>query len=481
MPFLRMTADPFAELISLEPATGAVLWRGARADAGAVDAAVRTARAAFPAWAIAPQEARIAVLRAYEAAVRQNAEAFARLIARETGKPLWDCQGEVAATAGKLAISIAAQAERTGETVRQADGLTQAVRHRPHGVLAVLGPYNFPAHLPNGQIAPALLAGDAVVFKPSELTPATAEFMVGLWREAGLPEGVLTLAQGDGAAGKAVAGHPDIDGLLFTGSAQTGAALHRQFAETPHKVLALEMGGNAPLVLWDTADLDAAVQVIAQSAYLSSGQRCTCARRLIVAEHLADAALDRLTTVIDRLIVGAPFDAPQPFMGPVINRRAAEGLTSAFSDLEQRGGKVLRPLRRLHDELPFLAPGLIDVTGAHDVPDEERFGPLLQVIRVPDFERALSVANATRFGLAAGLIADDPALYDRFFTGVRAGVVNWNRPTNGASSLAPFGGVGASGNHRPGAFYMGDACAYPVASLEAVAPSPRIAVGLMAA
>ena len=222
------------------------------------------------------------------------------------------------------------------------------------------------------------------------------------------------------------------------------------------------------------------MQVIAQSAYLSSGQRCTCARRLIVAEHLADEALERLTGLIDRLIVGAPFDEPQPFMGPVIDGRAADSLSRAFEDLERRGGKVLRPLARRHEALPFLSPGLIDVTEAADVPDEERFGPLLQVIRVSDFDRALAVANSTRFGLAAGLIADDPALYDRFFTGVRAGVVNWNRPTNGASSAAPFGGVGASGNHRPGAFYMGDACAFPVASLEAASPSPGIAAGLRA-
>jgi succinylglutamic semialdehyde dehydrogenase len=406
--------------------------------------------------------------------VSADAEGFAELIARETGKPLWDCRGEAASTAGKVAISVAAQAQRAGETLREADGITQAIRHRPHGVLAVLGPYNFPAHLPNGQIVPALLAGNTVVFKPSELTPAVAERMAALWRQAGLPQGVLNVVQGGGDIGRALAGHPGIDGLLFTGSAGTGAALARQFAETPHRILALEMGGNAPLVLWDAEDLDAAAALIVQSAYLSSGQRCTCARRLIVAEHLAEAVLQRVTGLIDRLIVGEPFDTPQPFMGPVIDGRAADGLSAAFADLQRRGGRVLRPLTRLHAELPFLAPGLIDVTDADSPPDEERFGPLLQVIRVGDFDQALRVANATRFGLSAGLIADDPALWDRFFTGVRAGVVNWNRPTNGASSLAPFGGVGASGNHRPGAFYMGDACAYPVASLE----TPKIAAAL---
>ena len=467
------------ELVSYEPATGAELWRGEAATQAGVDAAVRTARAAFPAWAATPLAQRIVIAETYARAVQADGDAFARLIARETGKPLWDCRGEVASTAGKVAISITAQAERAGETMREVDGVVQAIRHRPHGVLAVLGPYNFPAHLPNGQIVPALLAGNTVVFKPSELTPAVAERMAGLWAKAGLPQGVLSVVQGGGEVGRAMAGHPDIDGLLFTGSAHTGAALARQFAATPHKILALEMGGNAPLVVWDVADLDAAAAVVVQSAYLSSGQRCTCARRLIVADPLADALLERLADLIDRLIVGAPFEEPQPFMGPVIDERAAAGLLAAYADLERRGGRAIRPLRRLREGLPFVSPALIDVTSATDVPDEERFGPLLQVIRVPDFDAALNVANATRFGLSAGLIADDPALWEHFLTGVRAGVVNWNRPTNGASSAAPFGGVGASGNHRPGAFFMGDACAYPVASLETPILSAALPMGLL--
>ena len=467
-------SPPMTELISYEPATGAALWRGEAATEAGVDPAVRAARAAFPGWASTPLARRIAIAEAYAREVLADADGFARLIARETGKPLWDCKGEVASTAGKVAISIAAQTQRAGETVREVDGVVQAIRHRPHGVLAVLGPYNFPAHLPNGQIVPALLAGNTVVFKPSELTPAVAERMAGLWAKAGLPPGVLTVVQGGGEIGRAVAAHPHIDGLLFTGSADTGAALARQFAETPHRILALEMGGNAPLVVWDVVDLDTAAATIVQSAYLSSGQRCTCARRLIVADHLADALLERLVGLIDRLIVGAPFDEPQPFMGPVIDERAAAGLLAAFAELEQRGGRALRPMRRLREGLPFLSPALIDVTGAADIPDEERFGPLLQVIRAPDFDAALRRANATRFGLSAGLLADDPALWERFLTGVKAGVVNWNRPTNGASSAAPFGGVGASGNHRPGALYMADACAYPVASLQ----TPRLSASL---
>ena len=331
----------------------------------------------------------------------------------------------------------------------------------------MLGPYNLPAHLPNGHIVPALLAGNAVVFKPSELTPACGVFLADCWTAAGLPEGVLNLVHGTGETGRQLAAHPGLDGLLFTGSAATGQLLARQFADTPHKTLALELGGNNPLIAWDFGEaVEAAAELVVQSAYIPAGQRCTCARRLIVADHAADALIAALTGLIDRLIVDAPFATPEPFMGPVIDNRAADRLLDAAARLEARGGRTIRALTRIVPERPFLRPGLVDVTGL-TLADEEHFGPLLQVIRVPEFTAAIAAANATRFGLAAGLIGGDEALYRRFWAETRAGVVNWNRPTTGAASNAPFGGAGLSGNNRPSAWYAADYVAWPVASLEA--------------
>jgi len=465
------------DLISTDPCTGETIWAG---PADEVDAAVGAARAAFPRWARTPLDDRIGFARGFQAVVRDRAEDFARLISRETGKPLWETRTEVASVAAKVDISITAQAERAGSRQGEVSGVRQALRHKPHGVLGVLGPYNFPAHLPNGHIVPALLAGNAVVFKPSEHTPAVAEFMAACWAAAGLPAGILTVAKGAGDTGRALAGHDGIDGLLFTGSATTGAALARQFAETPQRILALEMGGNNPLIAWDIAPerLDAAAALVVQSAYLSAGQRCTGARRLIVRDGDAAPLLDRVGELIDRVIVGAPFDTPQPFMGPVIDNRAATALQAAFAASIGRGGEVLRMLARRDMDRPFLSPGLIDVTAVANRADTELFGPLLQVIRVVDFDAALAEANATHFGLAAGLIGGDAALYDRFWSAIRAGVVNWNRPTNGAASNAPFGGVGHSGNHRPSAYYAADYCAFPVASLEADAAEGAIAMGL---
>ena len=461
-----------AELVSTDPCTGEAIWTG---PVGGVAAAVARARAAAPGWARRLLAERIAIARAFKVAVEADADAFAQLIARETGKPLWETRTEVASVAAKVEISITAQAERAGEKAAEAAGVRQMLRHKPHGVLAVLGPYNFPAHLPNGHIVPALLAGNVIVFKPSEQTPAVADFMAGLWAKAGLPEGVLNLVHGGGDVGRELAGE-EIDGLLFTGSAHVGAALARQFADTPHRILALEMGGNNPLVAWDVADIDAAAANVVQSAFLSAGQRCTNARRLIV-EPGSDALVEAVLALADRLIVGGPFDEQPPFMGPVISNTAANGLERGWVGLVAAGGRVLRPLVRARADRPFLSPAVIDMTG-HAPSDDELFGPVLQIIRVPDWDAAIAAANATRFGLAAGLIGGDAALFDRFWAESRAGIVNWNRPTNGASSAAPFGGIGASGNHRPSAYYAADYCAFPVATLAADALGGGITTGL---
>ena len=463
-------------LSSTDPATGEEVWSGPIGDSAAEVAA---ARAAWPAWVAHSLAFRIEAMRRFANVVRAHDEQFAKLISRETGKPFWESRTEVAAVVNKVQISVDAYAERTPQRrLEAALGNKIAVRHKPHGVLAVLGPYNFPAHLPNGHIVPALIAGNAVVFKPSEKTPATGELLVQCFHEAGVPEGVVRLLIGGPEQGKALAGQPGIDGLLFTGSARAGMALHRQFAETPHKILALELGGNNPLVVWDAKDVDAAAAIVVQSAYLSAGQRCTAARRLIVEDGEHEPLLAAVQALIDRLIVDQPFADPQPFMGPVVDNAAADHVQEQWLDLMMKGGKPLRRLDRTFEERPYLTPALIDVTGVKDRPDEEIFGPVLQLVRVKDFDAAIDEANNTGFGLAASLIGGSPEMYDRFWANVRAGVINWNKPTNGAPSNAPFGGVGLSGNHRPSAFYAADYCAYPVTSSEADRPRANIGEGL---
>ncbi len=463
-----------APFSSRNPVTQAVAWQGAAASPADVDAAVAAARAAFPAWSGLELEARIAVLQEFARLLGEHKAALAHTIGFETGKPLWEAATEVATMIGKIEISIRAHAERTGtRRTPQADH-TAVLRHRPHGVVAVFGPYNFPGHLPNGHIVPALLAGNTVVFKPSELTPASAAETMRIWQQAGLPDGVLNLTQGGRDTGVALAGHAGIDGLFFTGSSATGRHLHQQFAAQPQKILALEMGGNNPLLVGTDGggnSLDAIVHHIIQSAFISAGQRCTCSRRLLVPAGAAgDRLLARLVEVSARLKVGRFDDSDPPFMGAVISTAAADALLAAQASLISRGAGVLLEMKRLEPGTALLSPGLLDVTGVAGRVDEELFGPLQQVIRYTDFDQALAIANDTRYGLAAGLLSENAAEYQAFVRQIRAGTVNWNRPLTGASSAAPFGGIGASGNHRASAYYAADYCAWPQASLESEKP-----------
>ena len=465
-------------LQSFDPASRALVWEGPVADAAACHGAIAAARAALPTWRALPVEDRIAVVRRYAAILAEQRAALAELISRETGKLLWESDAEIGSMIAKVDVSIAAHAERTGERAAAMPFGRAVLRHRGHGVMAVLGPYNFPGHLPNGHIVPALLAGNAVVFKPSEKTPAVGEMLVKLYHEAGVPVEAMRLLLGGPDAGKALAAHPDVGGILFTGSAQTGIAINRQFAAQPSKILALEMGGNNPIVVWDTPEINAAAVLVVQSAFLSGGQRCTAASRLIVKESIADAVIAEVKKLADRLIVDHPHADPTPYMGPVIDNATADGLTESFLWLMSNGGKPIKHMVRPKKGLPFVSPAIIDVTAMTERPDVELFGPLLQVIRVAEFGDAIAEANNTRYGLSASLIGGTPDQYNQFWANVRAGVINWNRPTNGASSSAPFGGVGISGNHRPSAYYAADYCAYPVVSAEIEQPRASIGVGL---
>ncbi len=451
---------------SLSPYNNEVVWEGDSATPAQVDAAVSAAREAFQSWKKLSFAEREAIVLAFAEQVKEHSEQIAEVIAKETGKPIWETRTEAGAMAGKIAISIRAYHDRTGESTREAAGNQIVLRHRPLGVMAVFGPYNFPGHLPNGHIVPALLAGNTVVFKPSEQTPMTGELAMKLWEKAGLPKGVINLVQGAKETGIALADSKGIDGLLFTGSANTGHILHRQFAGQPDKMLALEMGGNNPMVITDNyGDLDATVYTIIQSAFISAGQRCTCARRLYVpVGEKGDVLIEKLVTATKKIRVDQPFAEPAPFMGPQISEAAAKFILDAQANLQNLGGVSL--LEAKGGQAAFVTPGIIDVTPIAELPDEEYFGPLLQVVRYQGLEKAVELANDTRFGLSAGLVSTDDSEWDYFVDHIRAGIVNRNRQLTGASGDAPFGGPGASGNLRPSAYYAADYCAYPMASME---------------
>ena len=453
-------------MTSVSPYNNEVVWQGDSATPAQVESAVAAARDAFLVWKKLSFAEREAVVLNFADKVKENSEEIAQIIAKETGKPIWETRTEAGAMAGKIAISIRAYHERTGEASREAAGNQIVLRHRPLGVMAVFGPYNFPGHLPNGHIVPALLSGNTVVFKPSEQTPWTGEFAMKLWQEAGLPAGVINLVQGAKETGIALADAKGLDGVLFTGSANTGHILHRQFAGQPGKMLALEMGGNNPMVISDQfGDVDATVYTIIQSAFISAGQRCTCARRLYVPiGEKGDLLIDKLVAATQKIRVDQPFAEPAPFMGPQISEAAAKFILDAQANLQSLGGVSL--VEAKSGQAAFVSPGIIDATNIAELPDEEYFGPLLQVIRYQSLEQAVELANDTRFGLSAGLVSTDDSEWEYFVDHIRAGIVNRNRQLTGASGDAPFGGPGASGNLRPSAYYAADYCAYPMASME---------------
>jgi succinylglutamic semialdehyde dehydrogenase len=461
-------------LVKTDPAKGDVVYQGYGADTHQVAKAISSAQLAFEAWAATPQAERNEIMMGYAQHLKARRQDIAISISRDMGKPLWESLTEVDAMVGKVAISITAQTERAGHKDEATAFGSMRLTHRPHGVMAIFGPFNFPGHLPNGHMVPALLAGNVCVFKPSEFAPNVARHMVEALAAAGLPKGVLSVVQGGRETGKALL-EGAIDGVLFTGSAETGLFIHQQFAGRPQVILALEMGGNNPLIVWDASDLKAAASIVFNSAYVTTGQRCSCARRFIVPEGaFGNQLIDALSAEIDAVTIGA-WDE-EVFMGPLVSDKAVKNALSFEAELLRRGAKAIVGFTRPKPEGAFIRPSLIDVTGT-DAPDQELFGPLVQVTRAKTFDDALKAANATRFGLAAGLVSDDHSLWQKAEMKLKAGVITLNRATVGAPSSQPFGGPGLSGNHRPGAYYAADYCAWPQVSQTADHVKPSVIAG----
>lgn len=453
-------------LESINPAYGTLLWQGKNATEQEVSQANIAAQQALSSWSEISFEERAEYTKKFAAAVEKHRNQLAQLISTETGKPLWESQTEVTTVVGKINLSIQSYRERTGSKESKiAEGVSY-LRYKPQGVVVVLGAFNFPAHLSNGHIVPALLAGNTVLYKPSEQTPAVAELIMQCWHDSGIPAGVINCLQGDVSCGTMLLAQ-DIQGVYFTGSYATGLKIHQQFSDRPEVILALEMGGNNPLVIDEVSDLNAAVYQTILSTLLTSGQRCSCARRVMIPNTAqGDEFLQRFVKACAALTVG-PYDIqPEPFMGPVISHEHALKHLDAQNRLIAEGGKPLLTMRLLTEYTGLLSPGIIDMTAVSNPADEEIFAPLVQIYRYDTLPEAIQLANQTRYGLAAGLLSDNAEHYQQFYQNVRAGLINWNRATTGAASTLPFGGVGLSGNHHPSAYFAADYCSYPIASME---------------
>ncbi|MDG2222613.1 MAG: aldehyde dehydrogenase family protein [Rubripirellula sp.] len=463
---------------SHNPVSGETVWSGPISTPAKVGEAIHLARHQLAFWRTTELADRIDLVRSYASHLKKNTDEVTDLICNEVGKLPWDSSGEVAAAIAKSELSIQAlQQRRARQIVGDATSPQRVVRYAPIGVALVLGPYNFPLHLPGGQIIPALLAGNTVVFKPSDQATAVGEWIVEAWKHVGLPEHVLQMIVGGVETAITAIESPHIDGVYLTGSLEAGRAIHRQLAGRPEVLLALELGGNNPVVIMPDADPQGVAKNLSFSAFISTGQRCTCARRaLFVDGDSTSQQIEALVNTTNKLRVGLPGDQPTahlgpPHLGPLISSSAAEKIERTYHQLLQLGCRPLLPWRsdRRADCLahPVILEAVeLDADSRRVMAEMEWFGPLLVIERFRDFESACRAAAETPYGLAASLLGGSAELFERFVDQVGAGVVNWNGPTTGAAGALPFGGLAASGNHRPAGFHAIDFCSDPIASLE---------------
>lgn len=428
-----------------------------------VDRAVDAARTGQRAWWRLGQAARAELLRKYQVALKTNLDALTEAISREIGKPLWEAKTEALAMVTKVDNSLGEGATFTRD-VTIAD-LPGELRHRPLGVVAVLGPFNFPGHLPNGQIVPALLSGNSVVFKPSDKGALTATVMARCFHEAGFPPGVFNVVQGAVPIAEHLVTHAGINAILFTGSVPVGQRIVAANAHRPGVLVALELGGKNASIVLDDADLERTVREVAFSSFATAGQRCTATSRLFVTRGIAESFAERLGKVARELTVGHPKD-PEVFMGPVISEHTRTQLLAAQAKARAAGfeplaaGGVHEARTRGFYVRPAVHRAPKGVRTLAGYTDTELFAPDLALVVVDDVDEAISLANDVPFGLSAAVFTSSKAQFERCAEELEVGVLHWNRSSAGASGRLPFGGIKASGNHRPAGITMGTSCVY---------------------
>lgn len=422
-------------------------------------------------WKYKSLEERIGFILKVKDLFIERVDIIAQVIARETGKPLWESTGEAKALAAKIIVTIdhslnLVKSEKIENILPQVTGLTQ---FKPQGVLAVIGPFNFPAHLANGHIIPALLTGNSIIFKASEKTPATAQALAEVFHDAGLPVGVFNLVQGRVQLSQALVGHELVDGVLFTGSYDVGLKIKKQLLEHPGKLLALEMGGKNSSVVWKGANIKKAVYENIVASFITSGQRCSCTSQILIHKSIYAEFSNAFVEAVAKIKIGH-WSEPV-FMGPLIDKQAVSRHLSAQDQAVAEGGQLLVPGKSLtlKSSGHYISPSVLSFTEhkkSSVYQNRELFSPQVSLYKVEDFDQASSIVNSSGFGLVASLFSNDGVLHNRAFLDWKVGLLNINRATTGASSRLPFGGLGKSGNHRPSAHFAVQYCTTPVALLK---------------
>lgn len=454
----------------LERPVGEIRW-----SAAAVPAAVGAARKAFHGWSRAPFEERAEVITRFASKLREQRDSAALLMSLEMGKPLEESRTEVDRLVLKTEIAKGAEMELVRPSEHDAGrGFTGRLRFRPRGVIAILTPFNVPLHLGTAQTISALLAGNTVVVKPSELVPFTGQLVAELWQEAGAPAGVFNLVQGGPETGRALVSHPGIDGVFFTGSWRTGSAIQASLLGEPQKICALEMGGkNAAIVLAD-APFETAVGECVMGAFMTTGQRCNATSRIMVVESIASKFVEAFLARTDALKIGYATE-PGVFMGPLVSLKGLLHFRKLTAKAAREGFKVLRKGGAFEagNKGYYVRPSVHMKRGAPRFPvreasyaDEEILGPDTAIYVVKNLDEALRLNNRAPYGLVTSIFTASDTSFRRAFEGAENGIVNWNAATVRSSGRLPFGGLKRSGNNRPAGFFTPYLCAIPTASIE---------------
>lgn len=425
-----------------------VVAEGYSATTGELDTAVHAARASLAEWAAAPVHQRGRVLSAAADIVDANAEQWGMELATEEGKTLAEGIGEVQ-RAGQILRYYSAEGDRsTGELFASPrPGEQILVIRKPVGVVGVVTPFNFPIAIPAWKIAPALVYGNTVVWKPASTVPLLAIRLAGALADAGLPTGTLNLVMGPAALGDHLVNHAGIDAITFTGSTGVGRRIAATAAARGVAVQA-EMGGKNAAIVLDDADFGLAVEQVLLGAFRSTGQKCTATSRLVLTEGVADRFLDELAARAAALKVGDPTD-PSTQMGPVVSGSAQASITGGIDNARRQGAQVLTggggyasgPLSEGH----FVSPTIVELSGPADIWNDELFGPVLSVRRAADVQEAFALANEGEFGLSAAVFTQDLTRALEAVTHIDVGVLHINSESAGADPHVPFGGAKKSG------------------------------------
>lgn len=457
------------------------LW-DASIDYKNIDKVVDSAIEGFQTWRKTDILERIQFLKKYQEIATQRKEEIAFAIAIETGKPLWEARTEAGAVAAKVGVTITDSLKRIEqETINDVlPSIDGHIIRKPLGPSLVIGPFNFPCHLANGQILSALLTGNSIIFKPSEKTIYSSQLLIEIFHQAGFPKGVVNFINGTAKTTQDILKHPAIKGIFFTGSYNVGKKILEAVGTDITKLVALELGGKNTTIIHKDTDINHALPELLRACYLSSGQRCTSTSMIIVHKTIEQEFINRFKEITEKIIVDHPTQhAVDPFMGPLIDKIALEKYNASIKLGEDNGAEALLGIRDLglNYEGHYAAPTihyLSEAKKSNPFTQEEIFGPNCCFTSYENIEDAINLANISDYGLAASIFTQDKDIYKLCVRDIDAGIINLNRSTVGASSRLPFGGVKNSGNHHPAAVSMVDHTVSTVASLETLDNSSKI-------